>query len=93
MQLKPPITGTFVPGSGTADATVTVPPATDSEMSDKVTGPVHRYLLTETGISPNARKQYVKDLREKWMLDPDPCERHRLSRTFRGRLIELQYAE
>jgi hypothetical protein len=59
----------------------------------KVTGPVHRYLLTETGVSPNARKQYVKDLREKWMLDPDPGERHRLSRIFRGRLIELQYAE
>ena len=59
----------------------------------KVTGPIHRYLMTETGISAKARKQYVKDLREKWMLDPDPGERHRLSRTFRGRLIGLQYAE
>lgn len=59
----------------------------------KVTGPIHRYLLTETGILADARKQYLKDLREKWMLDRNPEDRHRLSRTFRGRLIELQYAE
>ena len=59
----------------------------------KVTGPIHRYLLTETGIAANARKQYLKDLREKWMFNTDAGERHRLSRTFRGRLIELQYAE
>ena len=26
------------------------------------------------------------------MFDPDPAERHRLSRIFRGRLIELQFA-
>ena len=58
----------------------------------QVTGPIHRFLLDETGVSGGARKQYLKDLREKWMLDPDPSERHRLSRIFRGRLIELQYA-
>lgn len=59
----------------------------------KVTGPIHRYLLIDTGIFASARKQYLKDLCEKWMLNPDPGERHRLSRTFRGRLIELQYAQ
>lgn len=58
----------------------------------KVSGPIHRYLLTETGIAASVRTQYLKDLREKWMLNPDPGERNRLSRMFRGRLIELQYA-
>ncbi|MDX2181250.1 MAG: hypothetical protein SFV18_16765 [Bryobacteraceae bacterium] len=59
----------------------------------KVTGPIHRYLLTETGISPKASNQYVNDLCEKWMLNAYPTERNRLSRIFRGRLVELQYAK
>lgn len=58
----------------------------------RVTAPIHRYLMSSAGILPSVSRQYVKDLREKWMLDADPIERHRLSRIFRGRLIELQFA-
>jgi hypothetical protein len=58
----------------------------------KVTGPIHRYLMSSTGIRSTTSKQYVKDLRERWMFDPDPIERNCLSRIFRGRLIELQFA-
>lgn len=58
----------------------------------RVTMPVHRYLLSPEGVLPNIRKQYSKDLREKWMLYEDPVKRNCLSRTFMGRLIELQFA-
>ncbi|MGA2774300.1 MAG: hypothetical protein ABSG26_26230 [Bryobacteraceae bacterium] len=59
---------------------------------NRVTAPIHQYLLSSTGILPDVRKQYVQDLRERWMLDGDPVKRNRLSRTFRGRLVELQFA-
>jgi len=57
-----------------------------------ITAPVHQHLMSSAGILPNVTKQYVKDLRERWMFDADPVKRNRLSRTFRGRLIELQFA-
>jgi len=58
----------------------------------RVTGPIHRHLMSSDGILCTVSKQYLKDLREKWMFDTDPTERHRSSRTFRGRLIDLQFA-
>ena len=48
--------------------------------------------MTGSDIAPAATRQYVTDLRETWMLDPDPGTRNRLCRTFRGRVIELQVA-
>jgi hypothetical protein len=57
-----------------------------------VTSPIHEFLLSAVGPLPNLRNQYLKDLREKWMFADDPMERHRLSRIFRGRLAELQFA-
>jgi len=57
-----------------------------------ITAPLHRYLMSESGILPLVTKQYLRDLRERWMFDPDAIERNRLSRIFRGRLIELQFA-
>lgn len=59
----------------------------------RVTGPIHRYLLSSNGIREAVSNQYINDLRENWMFDSDPLARHRLSRIFRGRLIELQFAE
>jgi hypothetical protein len=58
----------------------------------KVTDPIHQFLMNGGAIAQNARKQYLRDLREKWLLDPSYAERHRLSKIFRGRLVELQYA-
>ena len=57
-----------------------------------VTAPIHRYLMSDNGILPLVTKQYLQDLRETWMLHPEAIERNRLSRIFRGRLIELQFA-
>lgn len=58
----------------------------------RMTAPVHRFLVSSTGILPNVRKQYISDLREKWIFHHDPAERNRLSRIFRGRTVELQFA-
>lgn len=58
-----------------------------------VTEPIHRFLLTESGIiDPRIRRQYLEDLQEKWLLAPDPVRRHSLCRIYRGRLLELQFA-
>lgn len=59
----------------------------------RVTSPLHCYLLDGDSIRPDVRQQYISDLRERWMQYPDPTERHQKSRIFRGRLVELQYAE
>ena len=57
-----------------------------------VTGPIHRHLMSSSGILCSASRQYLNDLQERWMFDSNPVERHRLSRIFRGRLVELQFA-
>lgn len=58
----------------------------------RITAPIHRYLMFGDEIATTATRQYVTDLRETWMFHPDPGTRNRLSRTFRGRIIELQVA-
>lgn len=58
-----------------------------------VTAPIHRYLMSGNGtLLPGVTKQYLRDLRERWMFDSEAIERNRLSRIFRSRLIELQFA-
>jgi hypothetical protein len=59
----------------------------------RVTSAVHRYLISEGELRSDVRKQYLQDLREKWMLYPDPVERHQKARMFQSRLAELQCAE
>ncbi len=58
----------------------------------RITVPIHRYVMRGDDIAQNATRQYVTDLREKWMFHADPATRNRLCRTFRGRVIELQVA-
>lgn len=60
---------------------------------NRITSPVHRYLIDGGSLHPDVRHQYLKDLQERWMHHTDPIERHRKSRIFRGRLTELQCAE
>lgn len=57
-----------------------------------ITRPIHRFILSFNGILPAVRKQYLQDLRERWMLTADPVERNKRSRIFRGHLVELQFA-
>lgn len=59
----------------------------------RITGPIHRYLIENSVLRSNVRRQYVKDLRERWMFYADPFERHHKSRMFSGRITELQFAE
>ncbi|HEY5864108.1 MAG TPA: hypothetical protein VI542_00925 [Candidatus Tectomicrobia bacterium] len=59
----------------------------------RVTSAVHRYLMTAGHPRPDVRRQYLQDLRERWMLYADPIERHEKARIFSGRLAELQCAE
>jgi hypothetical protein len=59
----------------------------------RVTSPIHHFLLTADGPTPGLRRQYLQDLRERWMFDPTTLGRHRKSRMFMGRLVELQVAE
>lgn len=59
----------------------------------RLTSPIHRYLLDGEHVRPEATQQYLQDLRERWMFASSPLERHKRSRTFRGRIVELQFAE
>jgi hypothetical protein len=59
----------------------------------RLTGPVHRYLVENGVLRPDVRKQYLKDMREHWMLNSDPHERNLRSGRFTGRTAELQFAE
>lgn len=59
----------------------------------RVTSPIHRYLIQSGTPKPVVRKQYLNDLRELWMNYSDPIERHKKSRIFLSRVVELQCAE
>lgn len=58
----------------------------------RLTSPVHHFLLRGNEIRENVSPQYRRDLQERWVLEPDPAERHRQARTFCGRLAELLLA-
>jgi len=58
----------------------------------RVTAPIHRFLLAGDRPRPDLRSQYARDLREDWMFPEDALERHRRSRIFTGRIVELQCA-
>lgn len=59
----------------------------------RLTAPVHRFLVQANATAPGLRAQYTKDLKERWMLNPDPLRRHQLCRIYMGRITELQIAE
>jgi hypothetical protein len=65
----------------------------------KITSPVHKYLLENGKTKKQFKKEYRKDLIEKWMIPKDESKpkdemkRHQESRGYLGKLIELQIAE
>ncbi len=59
---------------------------------ERITSPIHRYLLEQNRPKITLTKQYRKDLTESWMLKESPLERHRKARIFQGRLAELRCA-
>lgn len=56
---------------------------------EKITTPIHRYLLEHNKPKEILTNQYRKDLNENWILKESTIERHRKSRIFQGRLAEL----
>jgi hypothetical protein len=60
---------------------------------DRLTSPVHRYLLDGDGVRADVTAQYRKDLRERWMHYDDAIKRHQKSRILLGKIAELQIAE
>ncbi len=61
----------------------------------KLTSPIHKYLLDDSGNpKQNIKKQYLKDLREQWIFNYEEIiESHRHSRMYAGKLTELMVAE
>lgn len=59
----------------------------------RLTSSIHRYLIEGGTVHQEVRRQYVKDLAERWMYHLDALERHRRSKFFNGRIAELQCAE
>jgi hypothetical protein len=59
----------------------------------RLTGPIHRYFIEKGTLRQDIRREYVRAMRERWMLYSDPLERHRKYRMFAGRIAELQFAE
>lgn len=58
----------------------------------KITSPIHKYLLENRTPKCELTDQYKKDLRERWMLQGSIKTRHRTSKIFLGKIIELQCA-
>src|SRR5215831_8515749 len=59
----------------------------------QLTSPIHRYLIENGALRSDVRRQYVMDMRERWMLNSDPHMRNRSSNTLNGRIVELQFSE
>jgi hypothetical protein len=59
---------------------------------NRVTLPIHRYLLPTGAISSRITKQYIQDVQEKWMFCDEPRERHKRWRIFQQHLAELRRA-
>ncbi len=53
---------------------------------------IHKYCLDKHDINPNVKKQYIKDLEEKWFSKTDYKERHKKYRIFMGKIVELAFS-
>jgi hypothetical protein len=60
---------------------------------DRVTRPIHHFLMTDQTVRPEVTNQYRRDLAERWLLDGDEMERHKRFRGFFGKIVELQVAQ
>jgi hypothetical protein len=60
---------------------------------DRVTRPVHRFLMRGQHVRPDVTKQYLEDLPERWLNKGDEMERHKRFRRFFGKIVELQVAQ
>jgi len=59
---------------------------------DRILRPLERLLISGGAVRDEVPNQYRQDLRESWVLEDDPLERHHAARTFAGRIAELLLA-
>jgi hypothetical protein len=59
----------------------------------RVTGPFHRVLLQGELLKEGIRLNYLRDLRERWLLKATVMERHQAFRRFMGKLVEVHFAD
>jgi hypothetical protein len=57
-----------------------------------ITSVLHRYLLNGDSLKPNLTADYRNQLKEKWHRRGDPMDRHRISRIYLGKPMELLVA-
>lgn len=60
---------------------------------DRITSPVHRFLLSDGKVDPRLMPQYKQDLPERWLTDADPKAQHKSFRRYFGKICELLVAE
>ena len=56
---------------------------------NKITLPIHRYLLSNGSVKSSVTKNYKNALTENWMSKSTPIERHRAARVHDGKINEL----
>lgn len=59
----------------------------------RITGPIHKYLCDDDNLKADLVNQYRKDLQERWMFEANEIDRHKVGRSFMGRIVELQITE
>ncbi len=59
----------------------------------RITRPVHLYLLDGEKVKNGLKKNYRKDLIEKWINETTPISCHQKSRGHEGKLAELLCSE
>ncbi len=61
---------------------------------NRITSPLHHYLIENGETKHQLKNQYKQDLREIWLINNHSVlRRHQLSRIFLGKLTELQIAQ
>jgi hypothetical protein len=58
----------------------------------RLTEPIHRHCLEIDKPHPRLRKQYRKDLAERWLTKDTTKDQFKHARRFKGRLVELMFA-
>jgi len=67
--------------------------AYDRGFLERITSPVHRFLLDGGTLRANLTRQYRRDLQERWLSESDELSRHGKFKMFFGKLVELQIAD
>ena len=67
--------------------------ALDRGCLNKLTRPIHHFILDGQRVRSDITTAYLGALREQWMLKPTEVRRHVASKQFFGKVAELQVAE